>query len=45
MFIYSKPYSLEIYKSHEDKCALLDTAIRYHDGNAITAVSQYYFIS
>ena len=34
-----QPYSLEPYKSKTDKLNLLDEAIRYHDGNAITAVS------
>lgn len=33
-----QPYSLEPYKSKVDKLTLLDEAILYHDGNAITAV-------
>ena len=33
-----QPYSLEMYKSKEEKLALLDEAIRQHDGNAITMV-------
>ena len=37
-----QPYSLEMYKSKEDKLALLDEAIKLHDGNAIIAVSLYY---
>ena len=34
-----QPYSLEPYKSKTDKLTLLDEAIRYHDGNAVIAVS------
>ncbi|XP_035826310.1 spermatogenesis-defective protein 39 homolog isoform X2 [Aplysia californica] len=30
-------YSLELYRSLEDKLELLDKAVRLHDGNAITA--------
>ncbi|KAI0230769.1 ADF-H domain-containing protein [Lamellibrachia satsuma] len=36
-----QPYSLEIYKSKEDKLVLLDEAIKLHDGNAIIAVVLY----
>ena len=38
-----KPYSLEMYKSKEDKLALLDESIKHHDGNVITAVSHISF--
>ena len=34
-----QPYSLEKYKSKEDKLQLLDDAISSHDGNAIIIVS------
>ena len=34
-----QPYTLEVYKSLKEKLALLDCAIKMHDGNAITAVS------
>ena len=34
-----QPYTLEVYKSLQDKLSLLDSAIKMHDGNAITAVS------
>ncbi|XP_019627331.1 PREDICTED: spermatogenesis-defective protein 39 homolog [Branchiostoma belcheri] len=34
--ILGQPYSLEAYKSLEDKLALLDAAIKMHDGDAIT---------
>ena len=40
MFSNLQPYSLEPYKSKTDKLTLLDEAIRYHDGNAIIAVSE-----
>ncbi|XP_071159395.1 spermatogenesis-defective protein 39 homolog isoform X3 [Mytilus edulis] len=36
--INGKQYSLEMYKSKDDKFALLDRAIKLHDGNAITAI-------
>ncbi|XP_065063019.1 spermatogenesis-defective protein 39 homolog [Rhopilema esculentum] len=36
--ILSKPYSLEFYKSLPEKVELLDYALKYHDGNAITAI-------
>ncbi|CAH1791214.1 unnamed protein product, partial [Owenia fusiformis] len=35
--ICGQQYSLEMYKSKDDKVALLDAAIKLHDGNAITA--------
>ncbi|XP_014673828.1 PREDICTED: spermatogenesis-defective protein 39 homolog [Priapulus caudatus] len=35
--ILGEPYSLEAYKSKEDKLSLLDTATAMHDGNAIMA--------
>ncbi|XP_035689373.1 spermatogenesis-defective protein 39 homolog isoform X2 [Branchiostoma floridae] len=34
--ILGQPYSLEAYKSLQDKLALLDAAIKMHDGDAIT---------
>ncbi|CAC5419564.1 VIPAS39 [Mytilus coruscus] len=36
--INGEQYSLEMYKSKDDKFALLDRAIKLHDGNAITAI-------
>lgn len=33
-----QPYGLEMCKTKEQKVALLDEAIKMHDGNAITAV-------
>ncbi|XP_070578900.1 spermatogenesis-defective protein 39 homolog isoform X2 [Ptychodera flava] len=36
--IAGDPYSLELYKSLSDKLALLDEAVKSHDGNAIIAV-------
>ncbi|ELU16345.1 hypothetical protein CAPTEDRAFT_221115 [Capitella teleta] len=35
--ILGQPYSLEMYKSKEDKLALLDAALEHYDGNVITA--------
>jgi len=35
--IRGQPYTLEVYKSLKEKLALLDCAIKMHDGNAITA--------
>lgn len=35
--ILGQPYTLEVYKSLQDKLSLLDSAIKMHDGNAITA--------
>lgn len=34
---------MEHYKSLAEKLDLLDYALKYHDGNAITAVSYFYF--
>lgn len=42
IFLKFQPYTLEVYKSLKDKLALLDCAIKMHDGNAITAVSIFY---
>nr|XP_022329089.1 spermatogenesis-defective protein 39 homolog isoform X1 [Crassostrea virginica] len=36
--ILGEPYSLEVFRSKEEKLQLLDKAIQVHDGNAITAV-------
>ncbi|XP_062503120.1 spermatogenesis-defective protein 39 homolog [Corticium candelabrum] len=36
-----KPYTLEPYKSYEDKVGLLQIAIEFHDGNCIMAVLQF----
>ncbi|KAL5008167.1 hypothetical protein ScPMuIL_013748 [Solemya velum] len=35
--VTGEPYSLELYKSKEEKLALLDRTIAMHDGNAIIA--------
>ena len=37
--IIGEPYSLEPYRSLQDKLSLLNAAIGYHDGNAILTVS------
>lgn len=34
--IRGEPYTLEVYKSLEDKLSLLDCSVSMHDGNAIT---------
>lgn len=34
--IRGQPYTLEVYKSLEDKLSLLDCSVSMHDGNAIT---------
>jgi len=36
-----QPYSLDKYKSKEDKLQLLDDAVSSHDGNAIIIVSRF----
>lgn len=36
-----KPYTLEPYRSYENKVRLLEAAIQYHDGNCIMAVLQF----
>ncbi|XP_037792640.1 spermatogenesis-defective protein 39 homolog [Penaeus monodon] len=35
--VLGQPYSLESYRSHEDKCALIDVALNTMDGGAILA--------
>ena len=35
-------YTLETYKSLEEKLSLLDAAIRSRDGNAVTAVAVFF---
>ena len=39
---FGQPYSLELYKSFNDKIELIDEAIELGDGNAILAVSTYF---
>ena len=39
LFFLFQPYSFEMYKSKEDKIKLLDETVKFHDGNAIIAVS------
>ncbi|XP_015758227.1 PREDICTED: spermatogenesis-defective protein 39 homolog [Acropora digitifera] len=39
-----QPYTLEVYKSLEDKLSLLDCSVSMHDGNAITTVSLTCFL-
>ncbi|XP_038074329.1 spermatogenesis-defective protein 39 homolog [Patiria miniata] len=39
--ITGEPYSLEPYRSLQDKLSLLDVAIGYHDGNAILTIVMF----
>ncbi|XP_022094600.1 spermatogenesis-defective protein 39 homolog [Acanthaster planci] len=39
--ITGEPYSLEPYRSLQDKLSLLDAAIGYHDGNAILTIVMF----